>query len=381
MPFGLTYKMGTEEMKFALLSGAYKNSGDYLIEQRAKSLLQFVYPDSEILVCLRSEIMQRVDEINSCDAVVLAGGPIFMRNLEKYLPLDVCMDDITPPISVLGGGWYGTGGGNNQIYGYRFTKKTARFLHKIDEQGGILSVRDWMTYELLQNQQFQNVVMTGCPAWYDPAYVHETELRSSGRIKKIVISDPADKCYYSSCMELVRFLRNKYADAVLTFAFHRGISSDEKTQKLLKELEQNEALVVDLSGSAEGFSVYKDCGLHIGYRVHAHIYCLSLRYRSLLIEEDGRGAGVDQALGLFGIHAYNDLFHFSSPVLSRLYKRTPLFSNRNLAAQARCCLEKLDQAGDEYFHHAFAMQTVFYENMISAIRSFGKEISISGGVR
>ena len=44
---------------------------------------------------------------------------------------------------------------------------------------------------------------------------------------------------------------------------------------------------------------------HIGYRVHAHIYSLSQRQRTILIEEDGRGAGVDQALGLKQIKAYD----------------------------------------------------------------------------
>lgn len=45
--------------------------------------------------------------------------------------------------------------------------------------------------------------------------------------------------------------------------------------------------------------------MHIGFRVHAHIYNLSRRNCSVLIEEDGRGAGVNQALGLCPITAYD----------------------------------------------------------------------------
>ena len=58
--------------------------------------------------------------------------------------------------------------------------------------------------------------------------------------------------------------------------------------------------IVDITGSVEGFKVYDDCDLHIGFRVHAHIYNLSNRHLSILIEEDGRGAGVNEALGIQG---------------------------------------------------------------------------------
>jgi len=61
----------------------------------------------------------------------------------------------------------------------------------------------------------------------------------------------------------------------------------------------------DISYSHEGMEIYDTCDLHIGFRVHAHIYNLSHRHRSLLIEEDNRGAGVNDALGLPRIRAYD----------------------------------------------------------------------------
>ena len=38
-------------MKIALLHGALINSGDFLIAQRSKELLKYVYPDAIIHVC------------------------------------------------------------------------------------------------------------------------------------------------------------------------------------------------------------------------------------------------------------------------------------------------------------------------------------------
>src|SRR5699024_8576119 len=54
------------------------------------------------------------------------------------------------------------------------------------------------------------------------------------------------------------------------------------------------------------------CDLHIGYRVHAHIYFLSKRLPSILLHEDGRGNGVSEALNSPGIDAYKSSNMFAS---------------------------------------------------------------------
>ena len=40
--------------------------------------------------------------------------------------------------------------------------------------------------------------------------------------------------------------------------------------------------------------------MHVGYRVHAHLYCLSHSTPSYLIAEDSRGLGMLEALGELG---------------------------------------------------------------------------------
>ena len=65
---------------------------------------------------------------------------------------------------------------------------------------------------------------------------------------------------------------------------------------------------VNISGSAEKLCIYDDCDLHIGWRVHAHIYNMSMRNLSILIEEDARGGGYNEIVGMQSIKAYgNDL--------------------------------------------------------------------------
>lgn len=54
----------------------------------------------------------------------------------------------------------------------------------------------------------------------------------------------------------------------------------------------------DVSGDVNKLDFYQDCDLHIGYRVHAHLYFISQRTPSILINEDGRGLGMGVSLGL-----------------------------------------------------------------------------------
>ena len=49
------------------------------------------------------------------------------------------------------------------------------------------------------------------------------------------------------------------------------------------------------------FRVFDEAGCHVGYRVHAHLYCLSHATPSYLVAEDSRGLGVHETLGRLGV--------------------------------------------------------------------------------
>ena len=42
--------------------------------------------------------------------------------------------------------------------------------------------------------------------------------------------------------------------------------------------------------------LYSNCDLHIGYRVHAHVFMTSIKKPSILIKEDGRGEGMSEVI-------------------------------------------------------------------------------------
>lgn len=74
-------------MEIGLLSGAYKNAGDFLIEKRAQEILQNFIPGINIHHFLRNEISDNIKHLNKMDALVFTGGPIYMEKLETHLKL------------------------------------------------------------------------------------------------------------------------------------------------------------------------------------------------------------------------------------------------------------------------------------------------------
>ena len=62
--------------------------------------------------------------------------------------------------------------------------------------------------------------------------------------------------------------------------------------------------VVDTSYDLERIRFYDECDLHVGYRVHSHLYFLSQRRPSFLLHEDGRGRGMSSALNVVGVDAF-----------------------------------------------------------------------------
>ena len=381
------------KMKFVILSGAYKNAGDFLIVDRSIQLLRHVYPDCSVQIYERRfSLEENLDEINQSDALILAGGPVYSPSIyPNEIPLTADLSRIQIPIYTLGLGWFGGDSTDQLLYRqYIFTPRTRELLSRL-EQDGPLTCRDWYSVRALKNNGFTRTVMTGCPAWYDLDHVRQISLRDGFRFpyRKICISDPTNPGNIPQSMELVRFIRKKYPEAKLVYVFHRGIRADAMTSEkvgaqyeaLAHWLEQMGVDTQDISYSQDGFAVYNDCDLHVGMRVHAHIYNLSIRNVSVLIEEDGRGAGVNEALGLFGIKAYqNGAVPFSArrsiPArLMRFFFRKlcgPRKGNPYLLHRLDDYLFMLESSGYQMITAAFSVQQIYFENMLSHISQFEK---------
>lgn len=288
--------------------------GDFLIYDRAKALLREHkgMQDYLELHSRRDSLDSRLDEVNSTKAVIICGGPGTVWNMyPRTYPLATNLDDIKVPIVIMGSGWYGVPGDDATLEQYAFNDSTMRLFEKIRCQGTTIGVRDHLTERALQNNGITNVTMTGCPSWYDLEHLDD-DFQAPAAIKTVVFTPPARRVFQGQAVQVMKVLRRLFPDSLLICSFHRGIDADEQTSQEAARWMGEMALsagelgyeVMDTSYGLENVSFYEQCDLHVGYRVHGHIYFLAKRKPSFLIHEDGRGRGASEALGLPGIQGW-----------------------------------------------------------------------------
>lgn len=363
-----------ETFKIALLCGAVKNAGDYLIVERSKALLKHIYPSCEIEEFQRNkDLTGDLDAVNSCKVLIIAGGPGYFPGFyPRMMPLAPDLSLIKIPIFILGMGWWAADTSPETIYAYQMDDKMLSLLQRVTADTGVLGCRDWYSVNALRNSGLMNGMMTGCPAWYDLEALDKLSLwpekKELAHAKKICVSDPGQTCNFAHMEQLVQYLRDNFSDAEIICVFHRGPKLDRYTdpgvadmqKELMQRLLNMGAKCRDISYGADGFQVYEDCDLHIGFRVHAHIYNLSRRNISILIEEDGRGGGVNDALGLERIMA-------CQKAAGGGYK-----SNGLLLFQVEDALVNLMDSGFLRIEHAFGMMRRYYDGMEKHIKSISK---------
>jgi hypothetical protein len=299
---------------YVLLSGARRNVGDFLITERAVALLRRLRPDRELRVVPAWEPLDpRSALLRDAKAVLIAGGPGFQPAMvPDVYPLAERLDDLPCPVIPLGVGWKGRAGDANAIRTYAFSERSRAALRWMAERAPALGCRDGLTEEVLRRHGIGNTAMVGCPVWYDLASLGKA-LQPPGTVERVVFTPAQLHVLRDQSVEVARRIAELLPRAEKIASFHRGIDAGgawmpradaENNRALASELDALGFDVVDVSGDTAKIRFYDECTLHVGYRVHAHLYFSSRRKPSLLLEEDGRGAGASRALGLRGVPAF-----------------------------------------------------------------------------
>lgn len=313
-------KEGTRHrMKILLLTFSISNGGDFLIEERMHQLLCKLCPAYEI-VKKEGLNVQDVKELNEYDVIVSGGGPYFEPRIieDAAFSLFHMIEQIRRPVYFIGSGCYGACGEDEYVYSRKLPAESCRKLQRISKTGGVLGARDTVSLSILKNNGVDSVVLTGCPAWYDLQYLDSTDINGSvdlKNIRRIIISDPGvtkepgeQMVRAEQAIAVINYLKERFHNAELIFTFNNGIQTKYSSvcnNRIREFLSCNEISYSDLSYSAEKFSAYDRADLHVGFRVHSHIYALSHRIPSLLIEEDLRGYGMNEVLGLPHLVSYS----------------------------------------------------------------------------
>lgn len=295
---------------YLVLSGAKKNVGDALIVDRCLALLRHLKPRQELEIVPSWEPLD-ADLLRTADALIIPGGPGYQPGFYPNIyPLVNDADRLPVPLVTIGVGWKGIPGDWETLRSYTFTPRSLSVLRVMNERGH-LGCRDYLTREALGRHGL-DATMTGCPVWYDLDSIGAPMHRPAS-ITRLVFTPPELPLYAEQGIAVARVLRDLWPDAERICSFHRGIGSvDQWTDP--SRARNNERLarvvtglgfeVVDVSGATDQIAFYAKCDLHVGYRVHAHLGFSGKRRPSVLLHEDGRGAGASQALGVSGLDAF-----------------------------------------------------------------------------
>ncbi len=324
--------------QYTILTGGKNNAGDYLIKYRAKQLFKELRPDREIIDFNAWEEFdnEKLQTVNESKAIILLGGP----SLQKFMRPNIYkmtknIDDIKVPIVSMGIGWKSISGNWEDTYEYPLSDESIDLLNRINNSGYLSSVRDYHTLNSIRFKGFENFLMTGCPAYYDLDYVGQSYQNLS--INKVAFSLGVSFIYSSSMEKLMKEnileCKKKFEDKEFEVIFHHSLDKDkffsthgstlkhnQRHNEFAKWLEEQNIKYIDISGSAENLmNYYNNVDLHIGYRVHAHIFMNSISKFSVLISEDGRAKGAKEVIGGIVLDGFvrfkNDFF---SKILNRL---------------------------------------------------------------
>lgn len=352
-------------MRFLVVNFSISNGGDYLIEERMNSIIQRTWPLEEV-VSVNGISGIGHGELNQYDAVFLGGGPYFDDRIikELFIPFIGKNDYSYPSVHIIGAGIYGNDCTDEGIYSRQFMPDTKQFFKDIENGGGTFGCRDEISYRVMKHNGLSRVYMTGCPAWYDFSMLDNTEIRYDKEIKKVIISDPGvtkDRDEQSVRAEqaigVILAIKEIFPDAEICFTFNNGIET--KYSKVCNTairdfLTEKEIEYHDLSFNANLFRVYNGADLHIGFRVHSHIYSLSRRIPSILIEEDLRGYGMNETFGLPHLLS----FDISERLQKRRYKPNT-WLNRHMTDLIQYNLE----TGFMRYEGAYQiMKSMYYRN-------------------
>ncbi|MCZ0717299.1 polysaccharide pyruvyl transferase family protein [Aerococcus kribbianus] len=363
---------------YVVLTGAQKNAGDYLITERCKQILRRERPDYELVQLSRSEALEpHLELINNANALILMGGPAVSRDFyPTTYRLTEDLDDIKVPIIPMAVGWNSKGGSLKDALHFSFNEKSKQLLNRFKNNGASISVRDAYTKTILNNSGIHNVLLTGCASWYVPdCFDYDLRIKE---VKKIAITPAQDVRFSQMSKDMMKTVQEEYPEAEIICVFHRGIGKEDQftsaedaknTQDLADYAQSLGINSYDIAFSYDNYAIYDDVDMHIGFRLHAHLYFLSYRKPSLMLHEDGRGKSMSDTIGLKGVDAF----------LPSLWKKAATASNlllKRLKSDKRLYADLNPEAIEELRHLINMHRSTGYHFMNGVYKNFDDNYAI-----
>lgn len=348
--------MGHDRLTITLITGAKNNSGDFLIKKAVTELFQNYFPNTKFHhVNSWDEYNDDIEiKFNESSLIVLAGGPAIQNSTIPKVYKVINPSYFKDYSKLLLFGLGAKSFKDNSLENFDFNQSTLEFFRLIKTNNLFPhSVRDFGTQKLLNTLGLKKIHMTGCPVCYLD-YKKKLQNNKEHVAFSLGVSHIYDKGMKEQMKKIILLCSERYKSK-LVVAFHHSLNSNDyksnkqETTHFKSHEEFNDWLktqkirTVDISKSDEKMrAFYGNSILHIGYRVHAHIYSISRGIPSILISEDSRAISMSDTLNsktLKGFLSVRD--SFLNKVLRKLKIQNSVFKlNKSLMKELNIRLEE-----------------------------------------
>ena len=305
---------------YSILKADSSNAGDYLIFASCKKLVRQIVPETKFLEFTHQQDLGNfLEKLNSTKALLIPHLGIRNQMWPQVYRLTDDLSKIKIPIIAIGTGAKEMSPiliDNHKSKDQFDIKKTnVKFSESVNELFSNIhqpiSVRDIYTKTVLDNNGFTNNVLTGDPAWYDFENM-DKEFKIPETVNKISFTTPHAPWMMEQAKSILDVLTSIWPNSEIFCCLHSGTNmEDQIVSDYAKQLGCTEKVL----RTTDDFEFYKTSDIHIGYRLHSHIFHLRNNIPSWLIYEDARGWAFDRSfsnkIGFQGIELpQNKLIHY-----------------------------------------------------------------------
>jgi hypothetical protein len=281
------------------------NLGDGFIYKAIERLVNFAEMKYKFTTRIRPTD-QEIKLINKGKVLIIAGANQLNDNYTLWPNFSFdYLENIKVPIIPMGVGYSGINDAN-----IKMSETTKKILLAVHNKINFSSWRCYRTINYINKflpQLSDKTLMTGCPVIFNKELLNGDIFSKS--YKKIIFTPTERGQWIERESQTIRYLLKNYTDAQITMVIHQDFSR-LKLKELFWNIRYNKMtpsffhLLIKMKGidvvfpktPEEGEAIYNNCDLHIGSRLHAHLYCLSKCKRSFLTYVDDRSTGFSEYL-------------------------------------------------------------------------------------
>lgn len=267
-----------------------RNVGDALITESAIQLVRYRVRDYRPEVLFREQSLDHFEK-ESIRTILLPGFSVNANSYPNFYSLFSDLSGVTGKIYLAGCSFQDPIPTDRTYSEYRYDERNTKFLKALQGNLGSIPCRDVMIKKMLEKNGIASSYM-GDLALYDDKMISK-KFRPPRSVRSIAFTIGHNKKFFSQSKKLLSLIKRDFKDAKLYVVHHsKPNNSSKKISDFATSLGYIEK---DLSGSAENLDFYKEIDIHVGYRLHGHLYFLRNRKPSFLLAEDSRSFGISRS--------------------------------------------------------------------------------------